>query len=647
MRLRRSLTIAFALLAIRGFAQNAVAPESAPPEAAPKRAAQPLRLGETATLRPLATLASAETVDAQRVAQLKANRRRDGRLQRGFLREFAPRAIDLASTPGVTSESDAILRRMTSGTLVWTGKVTAAGAFALRLGLSSVELPPQTKLFVYAPGQDAIEFGLEMRSPSGELWCPSVPGDTAILEIEIPSSALEHGERARFTVRGVIEEFAFDSEVQPQQIVPSAFSDCDVDPTCLDDSFWDGLGGGYDPRKAIAYLEFVDNGSSYICSGGLLNDRPAGLPGYLLTAHHCFSTQASASSLVAYFDYDTPFCGGTTFPWFYPSTTGSTLLATNGASDFTFVQLSGTVPVNDGRVYLGWDAAAPDADTALYRLHHPGGGPLSYSATTVEGVPAYSCSGLPQSNFVYSTGLFGAIIGGSSGSPAFLDGGYVVGQLLGTCGIQNLDPCDYSDYSTIDGRFSVTYDQIYPWLDPKPQNVVATAQSATSVNVTWTAVAGVSQYKVWRYEGTQYTSIGTPSQPSFTDSTAQAGKAYLYCVQTLVNGGTSRCSNPDLATTVMFTTDPLAAGSTKILATHLGELRTAANAVRTLAGLSATSFSGGTAGSTVKATDLTSIRTALDAGMSALGFITGGWTSLSSNTPVLAAQFQEIRNRVK
>jgi len=646
LHLRRSLSIAIALLAVRGFAQTAVAPESAPPQRTSKRVAQPLRLAETATLRPLATLASATTVDATRVAQLKSGRKRDGRLQRGFFREFAPRAIDLAAAPTAPSESNTLLRRTASGIVVWTGKVTVADAFALRAGLSAVELPPQTRLFVYAPGGEAIEFGLEMKSPNQELWCPAIPGDTVILEIHVPAAAIERGEGARFTMRGVIEEFAFESE--ERQIEPSGFSDCDVDPTCLDSSFWENLGGGYDPRKAIAYLEFVDNGDSYICSGGLLNNRPAGLPGYLLTAHHCFGTQDAASSLVAYFDYDTPFCGGTTFPWFYPSTTGSTLLATNEDNDFTFVQLSGTVPSDDGRVYLGWSVAEPEPDTALYRLHHPDGAPLSYSATTVEDVPMYNCPNRPESHFIYSTGLFGAIIGGSSGSPVFLDGGYVVGQLFGTCSIPNLDPCHYSDYSTLDGRFSLTYDEIYPWLDPRPQNVAATAQSATSVALTWTGVAGISQYKVWRSDGTQYTSIGTPSQTSFTDFTAQAGKAYLYCVQTFVNGGGSACSNVDLATTVMFTTNPLVAGSTKILVTQLGELRTAANAVRTLAGLSTMSFSGGTIGSTVKATDVTNVRTALDAGMGALGFATGGWTTSSlSNTPVRAVQFQEIRNRVK
>jgi hypothetical protein len=636
LHLRRSLSIAIALFAVRGFAQTAVGPEAAPPQSTSARAARPLRLAETATLEPLATLAPATTVDAARVEQMKAARRRDGRRQRGFLREFAPRAIDLAATPAAQS----------NGSVVWTGKVTVAGAFALRAGLSAVELPPQTRLFVYAPGSEAIGFGLEMKSPQQELWCPAVPGDTVILEVQVPAAAIERGEHARFTLRGVIEEFAFESE--KGQVEASEFSDCEVDPTCLDSAFWEDLGGGFDPRKAIAYLEFVENGNSYICSGGLLNNRPTGFPAYLLTAHHCFGTQDAASSLVAYFDYDTPFCGGTTLPWFYPSTTGSTLLATNEDIDFTFVQLSGTVPSDDGRVYLGWSAQELDPDTALYRLHHPGGGPLSYSATTVEDVPAYSCPTRPASHYIHSTGLFGATIGGSSGSPVFLDGGYVVGQLYGVCGIQNFDPCDYSEYSELDGRFSLTYYEIYPWLDPKPQNLVATAQSATSVGLTWSGVSDVSQYKVWRYDGTQYTSVGTASQASFTDSTAQAGKAYLYCVQTLVNGGTSLCSNEDLATTVVFTTDPLVAGSTKILATHLGQVRTAANAVRTLAGLSTTSFSGGTSGSMVKATDITSVRTALDAGMSALGLATGGWTTSSLlNTPVRAVQFQEIRNRVK
>ncbi|MGZ4808496.1 MAG: hypothetical protein ACXV7D_04130 [Thermoanaerobaculia bacterium] len=44
---------------------------------------------------------------------------------------------------------------------------------------------------------------------------------------------------------------------------------------------------------------------------------------------------------------------------------------------------------------------------------------------------------------------------------------------------------------------------------------------------------------------------------------------------------------PDLATTVIFTDSSLVAGTTVVKSVHVTELRTAANAVRQLAGLAA------------------------------------------------------------
>jgi hypothetical protein len=49
-------------------------------------------------------------------------------------------------------------------------------------------------------------------------------------------------------------------------------------------------------------------------------------------------------------------------------------------------------------------------------------------------------------------------------------------------------------------------------------------------------------------------------------------------------------SNLDLATTILFTDDPVVARSTVIKAVHLTELRTAVNAVRAAAGLSPATF---------------------------------------------------------
>ncbi len=107
---------------------------------------------------------------------------------------------------------------------------------------------------------------------------------------------------------------------------------------------------------------------------------------------------------------------------------------------------------------------------------------------------------------------------------------------------------------------------------PAPTAVMATATSATAVSISWTASAGAASYEVARSgDGMTYTIVGTPAASPYSD-TAIANTAYLYKVRA-VDGSSNRSasSNIDLATTVIFTDDPLVAGSTIVKAVHLTE----------------------------------------------------------------------------
>jgi Fibronectin type III domain len=133
-------------------------------------------------------------------------------------------------------------------------------------------------------------------------------------------------------------------------------------------------------------------------------------------------------------------------------------------------------------------------------------------------------------------------------------------------------------------------------ISPAPTALVATASSTTQVNISWTAPTGaVDHYQVERSQnGSSFTVLsGNPTATSFTDSTASASTAYLYRVRAVdAANNLSAPSAVDLATTIIFTDDPLVASTstvvgTTIMARHLVELRQAVNAVRALAGLSA------------------------------------------------------------
>src|SRR5262249_12542369 len=99
-----------------------------------------------------------------------------------------------------------------------------------------------------------------------------------------------------------------------------------------------------------------------------------------------------------------------------------------------------------------------------------------------------------------------------------------------------------------------------------PLVVSATATSTTSVDVTWHAIGAAASYPIFRKAaGGIFSQIGTSPTPGFTDNTAIANQAYLYAVK-WVDGSAvaSALSDPDLATTFLFTDAALLPGTTLV-----------------------------------------------------------------------------------
>jgi hypothetical protein len=380
--------------------------------------------------------------------------------------------------------------------VIWSGSVQVKHAYRFRLHLAGVKLPPKATLWIYGAGEPAIGFGAELVDGNGDLYTPTVTGEMAYIEIEIPS-----GETASFDIRDVVELIA--PRTTAPAPTPLDSPTCLLDSSCVTTATLQEIASF---RHAIAHLQYVRGSSSYVCSGTLLNDTDESttIP-YLLTANHCFSNQASATSLEAYFDYYTSSCGGA-FPSISskPRSNGSQLLATLAApgSDFTLVKLN-NIPA--GRSLLGWTtgtaAAAPG--TTIYRLSHPfpdsfsQPGPQSFtSGTIVSAAPA--CQGLSASAFLYSTRVSGGTYGGSSGGSAFLSNGQVVGQLFGTCGPTPEDGCNALNRN-VDGAFSTTFPFIQQYVATSATQpcvpsttVMCLANNRFSVKVDWKRPGGES-----------------------------------------------------------------------------------------------------------------------------------------------------------
>jgi hypothetical protein len=178
--------------------------------------------------------------------------------------------------------------------------------------------------------------------------------------------------------------------------------------------------------------------------------------------------------------------------------------------------------------------------------------------------------------------------------------------------------------------------------------VVATTTTSTNIQVSWTGSCSMTCHIYRSTDHITYTQVGTMASSPFNDTVSATPDAYLYKVRAF-NGTESPDSNIDLAVNQIYTTDPLVAMTTQIMAVHLTQLRAAADLVRGLAGLGGGAYTDGSpAGVVVKAVHITEIRTQLDAAMAILGLTTGGYTDGSlGGVVVKAAHFQELRTRMK
>ena len=185
---------------------------------------------------------------------------------------------------------------------------------------------------------------------------------------------------------------------------------------------------------------------------------------------------------------------------------------------------------------------------------------------------------------------------------------------------------------------------------PQPFPLAAAATGTTQVSTSWGLVDGAHHYEVWRSSNNApYVLAGSPTFSPFVDVGRSSDTTYLYKVRAVsAMGGYSNFSSIDLATTVAFSNDPLQAGVTNIRATHLNELRTAVNAVRSSAGLSPASFTDPVPdGVVVKAVHVTELRAALDAARAAIGVSAIGYTPIAPGTLVRAVDITQLRNGVK
>lgn len=93
-------------------------------------------------------------------------------------------------------------------------------------------------------------------------------------------------------------------------------------------------------------------------------------------------------------------------------------------------------------------------------------------------------------------------------------------------------------------KFTTTFSPVY--LD----TTITATPGAGSVFLKWTVITGSTKYRVQRYDGKVWKTVGTPSAANFTDKNLSVGKKYSYRIMAYMNGEWSCVSKTVSATPI-------------------------------------------------------------------------------------------------
>lgn len=370
--------------------------------------------------------------------------------------------------------------------------ITSPDALGMRLGLLVEKLPLTALLRFYAQGaeqvfevsgqeiMETIARNLAAGDTSDEArtyWSPVIDGQEMTVEIELPTGVSP--DEVVFSIPRISHLFSspLDPRALPRQIGSAEW--CNLDSMCYT-STWGN------ESLATAKMTFTEDGSSYLCTGTLMNDiNPSTFIPYFLTANHCISTQTVASSLQTYWFYRASSCNsGTLSPSTQTLPSGATLLYAGSNTDTSFLRLNSSAP--PGAVYSGWSTYLPVLSSQSVGIHHPKGdlqkisaGNITDYASCIPNGNGFTCSSASSGSADHLKVVFGLGIteGGSSGSGLWIIDGnshYLVGQLRGG-NISCITPTAPVFY----GRFDVAYNvALYQWLGTTPVNYMLSVTGA-------------------------------------------------------------------------------------------------------------------------------------------------------------------------